>query len=73
MILSEITYEVSELDSKLKEVLGSNEILWLSEKTGIHRNTITSYINGSRLPRIDNAYKVASALGKSVYEIWPPD
>lgn len=49
------------------------EIIELSRRTRIHRNTISSYLNEERAPRLDNAYKIAKELNKSVYEIWPPE
>lgn len=58
---------------KLKEFLRPGDITKISERTGIHRNSISRYINNERLPRLDHAYKIASQLNKTVYDIWPPD
>ncbi|MGJ9460147.1 helix-turn-helix domain-containing protein [Oceanobacillus sp. CF4.6] len=59
------------MECKLKEFLRQGDIIRLSEKTGVHRNTISSYIRGTA-PQLDKAYKIASALNKTVYDIWPP-
>ncbi|WP_425712077.1 helix-turn-helix transcriptional regulator [Fictibacillus sp. Mic-4] len=45
---------------------------WLAQKTEINRNTLHSYIRGTD-PSLSNAYKIADALNKTVYEIWPPN
>lgn len=58
---------------KLDEILKPGDIARVAEKTNIHRNTITRYKNNERLPRIDHAYRIAEAVGRSVYEIWPPN
>lgn len=61
------------MDCKLKCFVKQGDIALISDKTGIHRNSISRYINKNHLPRIDHAYKIASYYGKTVYEIWPPD
>ncbi|MYL45080.1 helix-turn-helix domain-containing protein [Virgibacillus halodenitrificans] len=61
------------MECKLKQFLKPGDIQLLCSKTNIHRNSISRYINNDRIPRLDHAYKIASALNKSVYEIWPPD
>jgi putative transcriptional regulator len=58
------------MENHLKEALDGRMIKWLADKTGINRNTISSYLKGT-VPSLDNAYKIADALGKSVYDIWP--
>jgi len=58
---------------KLNDLLRQGEIAIVSRKTGIHRNSITRYKQNERLPRIDDAYKIAAYFGKTVYDIWPPD
>ncbi|WP_068672261.1 helix-turn-helix transcriptional regulator [Oceanobacillus sp. Castelsardo] len=60
------------MECRLKELLDGRTIAWLSDKTGVHRNTITSYIRGTA-PQLDKAYLIADALNKSVYDIWPPN
>ncbi len=57
---------------KLKELLRPGDITRISEKTGIHRNSIARYMKNEQLPRIDHAYRISSYLNKTVYEIWPP-
>ncbi|WP_226375368.1 helix-turn-helix transcriptional regulator [Effusibacillus dendaii] len=63
---------MGELENRLKAVLDGRTIKWLSDKTGINRNTITSYINGT-VPPLDKAYAIARVLGVSVYDIWPQE
>lgn len=43
---------------------------WLADKVSVRRSTISDLINGSE-PRLRTAYKIARALNKTVYEIWP--
>lgn len=59
------------MECRLSEALDGRTVKWLSEKTGLHRNTLSSYLKGTA-PQLDKAYKVAKALNKNVYEIWPP-
>ncbi|UOF90739.1 helix-turn-helix transcriptional regulator [Fodinisporobacter ferrooxydans] len=54
---------------QIKEERGFT-ITWLSEKSGVNRNTIHSYIVGS-VPLLDKAYAIAKVLGLTVYDIWP--
>lgn len=56
---------------RLLEILDGRPISWLANKSGVHRNTITSYLKGAA-PQLDKAYKIAEALDKTVYDIWPP-
>lgn len=58
------------MDHKLHEAMDGRTKVWLAEKTGIHRNTLQSYFNGTP-PPLDNAYKIARAFDTTVYEIWP--
>jgi putative transcriptional regulator len=59
------------VNSYLKEIIEERgiKITWLSEKSGISRNTIHTYLNGG-VPALDKAYAIAKALGLSVNEIW---
>ncbi|EKN66050.1 hypothetical protein BABA_17442 [Neobacillus bataviensis LMG 21833] len=59
------------MKSYLKEIIEERgiKITWLSEKSGISRNTIHTYLNGG-IPALDKAYAIANALGLSVKEIW---
>jgi lambda repressor-like predicted transcriptional regulator len=59
-----------KVENNLREAMGTHQILWLSERTGLHRNTISALLRGA-MPRLDNAYAIAVALNKSVEEIWP--
>jgi putative transcriptional regulator len=60
------------LENRLKDILVRRGIkqVWLAEKAGVNRNTITNLVNGSE-PKLSLAYKVAEALGMTVYDIWP--
>jgi putative transcriptional regulator len=59
------------MNSKLKDIIEERgiKITWLSDKSGVSRNTIHTYINGG-VPALDKAYAIAKALELSVYEIW---
>lgn len=59
------------MKSYLKEIIEERgiKITWLSEKSGVSRNTIHTYLNGG-IPALDKAYAIANALGLSVKEIW---
>lgn len=59
------------MESKLEEFLDGRPISWLADKSGVHRNSISQYIHKDVIPKLDNAYKIANAFGKSVYEVWP--
>lgn len=57
--------------SYLKEIIEERgiKITWLSDRSGVSRNTIHTYINGG-VPALDKAYAIAKALELTVYEIW---
>jgi putative transcriptional regulator len=57
--------------SYLKEIIEDRgiKITWLSEKSGVSRNTIHTYINGG-VPALDKAYAIANALGLTVEDVW---
>jgi putative transcriptional regulator len=57
--------------SYLKEIIEERgiKITWLSEKSGVSRNTIHTYINGG-VPALDKAYAIAKALGLTVDDVW---
>jgi putative transcriptional regulator len=59
------------MNSKLKDIIEERgiKITWLSDRSGVSRNTIHTYINGG-VPALDKAYAIAKALELSVYEIW---
>jgi lambda repressor-like predicted transcriptional regulator len=59
------------LRSYLKEIIEERgiKITWLSDRSGVSRNTIHTYINGG-VPALDKAYAIAKALELTVYEIW---
>lgn len=58
------------MENNILKLIGRDPITSLAEKSGVHRNSISAYVKGAA-PRLDNAYKIANALGVSVYEIWP--
>jgi lambda repressor-like predicted transcriptional regulator len=60
------------MECRLKEAMDGRTIRWLSERSGVHRNTLSSYLKGNA-PQLDKAYKIAFVLNKSVYDIWPPE
>lgn len=60
------------MECRLTKILDGRPISWLAKKSGIHRNTISSYTKGNA-PQLDKAYQIASALDKTVYDIWPPE
>jgi putative transcriptional regulator len=59
------------MNSKLKDIIEERgiKITWLSDRSGVSRNTIHTYINGG-VPALDKAFAIAKALELSVYEIW---
>jgi lambda repressor-like predicted transcriptional regulator len=59
------------MNSKLKDIIEERgiKITWLSDRSGVSRNTIHTYINGG-IPALDKAYAIAKALGLSVNDIW---
>lgn len=52
----------------LQEVLHENKVshLWLSTQTGIHKSSISWYVNDAVLPDAEKLGKIAEALGVSV-------
>lgn len=61
-----------EKKTKLKIVLFERGIKhrWLAEQAGIKEQTISDIVNGKRRPTLDNALKIAKALGVSVEELF---
>lgn len=43
----------------------------LARLTGVSFSAINSWERGAKVPLLTGAYALASALGVSVYEIWP--
>ncbi len=60
------------MENRLKEILDDRGIKygWLADQVEISRNTVTELMKGAR-PHLDLAYRIADALGLSVYDIWP--
>lgn len=60
------------MECKLGQIIEDRgiKITWLSEKSGVKRTTIHTYINGG-IPQLDKAYALAKTLNITVYEIWP--
>lgn len=70
----ENTQELMELaNTPLREVLKKQgrKQSWLCGETEIHPTWMTKLVNGTSLPRVDHAQKIAKALGVSVSELWP--
>jgi lambda repressor-like predicted transcriptional regulator len=63
---------VGDVKCKLDEIIKERgiKITWLSERSGVKRTTIHTYMNGG-IPQLDKAYAIAKALGLTVYDIWP--
>lgn len=61
------------LENNLKVVMWKKRIdqKSLAELTGLSRTTITMIANDNTIPKLDNAYLIAEALGVTVYDIWP--
>lgn len=59
------------MECRIREYLDGRPVSWLAEKSGVKRTTINNYIKGG-IPQLDKAYKIAEALGVTVYDIWPP-
>lgn len=51
------------------ELLGMSQAD-LSRMTGIDRYTISKYVNGSRVPDTNNAFKIFNALWKVIGDRW---
>lgn len=62
---------MKEVVFKLKEVRNSKKMTQseLSEKSGIIQQNISLYEQGSQVPRIDTAAKLADALGVTLNEL----
>ncbi|HET7657832.1 MAG TPA: helix-turn-helix transcriptional regulator [Bacillales bacterium] len=58
------------MENKILEFLDGRPITQLEERSGVHRNTIASYIKGAD-PKLSKADRIAAALGKTIYEVWP--
>lgn len=66
------------MDCKILYYLDGRPLTWLSDKTGIHRNTLSSYANNGVDPKLSNSYLITEAFNENreekltVYDIWPP-
>ena len=74
-VLAGISVKVSyytNMENKLKVILDSRGIKygWLAEQVGVNRGTIKNLMDGA-CPSLSLAYKIASTLNLTVYEIWP--
>lgn len=60
------------MKSFLKDIIEERgiKITWLSEKSGVSRNTIHAYIHKDAIPALDKAYAIAKVLEMSVTDIW---
>lgn len=66
----EISVRPVELRDRLREALKDNNMkpIELSERTGIPKSMISSYMSGKYVPKADRIYKMAQHLGVS--ESW---
>jgi lambda repressor-like predicted transcriptional regulator len=58
------------MENKINVLLDGRPVTWLAKRTGLHRNTIYSYLKGVP-PSLENADIIAFAFGESIYEVWP--
>lgn len=60
---------------RLKQILEERGIKqkWLSEKTGISESHLSRIVTGRITPTLEVAYRIAAALGLTVYDIWEMD
>lgn len=63
------------LKCRLKDILDERGIKqkWLIEKTGISQSAMSRIVNGTSLPTLEAAYKIAQALDVHIEDIWKPD
>lgn len=59
---------VNKLDFYIKK--SGLKIYQLARQYGFERNALYAYRNGKRLPSLEQAFKLADALGVSVTDIW---
>jgi putative transcriptional regulator len=64
-------YEVIKVKCNLRKILNERGIKqsWLAEEVKIGSAHMSRIKNGL-LPRLDLAYKIAAALGLTVYDVW---
>lgn len=56
----------------LKRLLFERQLTnrWLAERTGMTETAVSLIVNGKRVPSLENALRIARALGVSVEELW---
>lgn len=54
------------LGQRIKEKLGDRDFAWLSRETGISTSALSDVNTKGKIPRADNAFKIAQALGVDV-------
>lgn len=52
--------------ARLKTALEGYSQNWLARKTGLSATTISAYVNGKKMPRLDIAAEIADALNVSL-------
>lgn len=58
------------MENNIEKLLDGRPLSRLAKKTEIHRNTLASYRDGTA-PTLPNADLIASALGVTIYDVWP--
>ena len=57
---------------RILEARGTSQA-WLARKTGLGVGTVNEIVQQKRAPTLENARKIAKALGVRVEEIWPEE
>lgn len=65
-----MSLEVSKVENKIKELRDGRPIQWIADRTGLHRNTISSIEKGGTT-YLETADIIAFAFGKTIYEVFP--
>ena len=63
------------MENNLEKILEKKGIKksWLVREMGVNKNTLTNWISGNTVPRLDQAYKIAKLLNTNIYDIWPSE
>lgn len=71
-------YDENPVPNRLKEILRQrkvnklypNSYATLAAVANVSKNTVVYLARGDYVPKLDSAYKIARALGCTVYDIW---
>ena len=60
------------MENKLKEIIDETgvKVTFISEKTGVSRQTLYDIMNKKTIPNVCIAKKICSALGKELEEVF---